>query len=202
MKYGNFVVLQMKPYEERFGCFYSVAKETWYGVFEMKPYNKGIGVKDTVEKSYKVDLIAALNSKDFFPSLSWYTDIFTCRCYKEFDYVNESFKADGFCKIQNERLKMLRDIKSNPDTHIWFKDTKGNVHQFFYNPVNEHYYEVENGEKAVDEDGSMLYASQQEMEKIMFEIDWEYNEPMKIKYNSFIKQIKHLISNIYKYIEL
>ena len=48
----------------------------------------------------------------------------------------------------------------------------------------------------------MLYASQQEMEKIMFEIDWEYNEPMKIKYNSFIKQIKHLISNIFKSIEL
>ena len=66
----------------------------------------------------------------------------------------------------------------------------------FYNPVNEHYYEVENSEKTIDEDGSILYASQQEMEKIMFEIDWEYNEPMKIKYNSFIKQIKHLISNI------
>ena len=81
MKYGNFVVLQMKPYEEDFGCFYSVAKETWYGVFEMKPYNKGIGVKDTVEKSYKVDLIAALSSKDIFPSRSWYTDIFTCNCY-------------------------------------------------------------------------------------------------------------------------
>ena len=88
---------------------------------------------------------------------------------------------------------MLRDIKSNPDTHIWFKDNKGSIHQFFYNPDNGFYYEMENGEKVVDEDG-MLYASEHEMEKIMFEIDWEYTEPMKIKYNSFFKQIKHMLN--------
>ena len=195
MKHGNFVVLQMRPYEQCFGCFYSVAKETWYGVFEMKPYNKGIGVEDTVEKSYKVDLVASGISKDLFPSRSWYTDIFNGlnKPYKEFDCVNEVFKADEFCRIQNERLKMLRDIKSNPDTHIWFKDNKGSIHQFFYNPDNGFYYEMENGEKVVDEDG-MLYASEHEMEKIMFEIDWEYTEPMKIKYNSFFKQIKHMLN--------
>lgn len=192
MKYGNYVVLQMRPYDTVLGPFYSVSEETWYGVFEMKPYNKGIGVQDTVEDSYKVDLVASRNSKGIFPSRSWYTCIFSYGLYKEFDSTNnEAFKSVGFCQIQNERLKMLRDIKKNPDKHIWFKDTKGCVHEFFYCPDRNLYYECENGLKVADEDG-IVYASDIEMERIMFSIDTEYSEPMKIKYNSFWKYLKHL----------
>lgn len=190
MKYGNYIVTLACPYVSKAFGIYTTGDEPVYGVFQLTKYHNGIGIEETVEKSYKVDLIPALSSKSLFPERSRYVCDLNYTNIKEFDCVNEVYKARVFCKVQNERLFMMREIKKNPDKHIHFKDTKGVIHQFFYNKDNDKYYEVANGEKAVDEDG-MFYISEWEMRKILFNIDWEYPEPMKVKYNSFWKMIKN-----------
>lgn len=186
--------MQMRPYDNICGPFYPESYIPWYGIFQMKQYKAGIGIEDTVEDSFKVDLVPSRISKDLFPSRSWYTDIFTgyYRPYKEFDAINEAYKAEGFCQVQNERLRMLREIKANPDKHICFIDTKNVKHNFYYDAKSSKYYEMENGALVADENG-MIYADEREMEEIMFKIDWEYSLPMKVKYNSIWKHIKHIL---------
>lgn len=197
MKYGNLVVTKMRPYESiTFGCFYSVANEPIYGVFCMNEYNRGIGIESTVEKSYKVDLIPVRESENQFPERSWYTDIFSRgMLFKEFDCVSEANKADAFCKIQNDRLAMLREIKNNPNKHIYFTDTKGVKHEFYYNPENNSFFELADGVMCVDEDG-MAYASEREMEHILFNLDWEYTEQLTVKFNSTLDFVKDKIKKI------
>lgn len=188
MKHGNIVVMAMRPYDEVSGPMYTVSSVSWYGIFCLAPYKHGNA--ETVEASYKINLKPMNGYEDLFPSRAWYTDIFNGhRRYKEFDAITEYAKAEGFCKVQNDRLTLLRTIMRNPEQHIWFKDTKNDVHCFYYDSSMDRFYEKENGHIATDEDNNINYATVDDMEKIMFEIDWEYNKPMELRYNKWYKRL-------------
>lgn len=109
--------------------------------------------------------------KDLFPDNTVTTDIEFSHNIKFFDCVEEAFKADGFCRIQNERLAMLREIKSNPNEHIYYKHTNGTVREFFYDSDMECFLEAHNGEYVFDIKGIHII-TEQEMKQILFDIDW------------------------------
>lgn len=171
MKYGNYIVLKASPYESKLGPLYSCSRNRCYGIFLLKEYENGVGVKDTVEDSFKVTLVPVLEFEALFPKRTYYVrDLFknTNRLYKEFDLF-DGVNCFNFYEKQCKCLSLIEEIKENNRKYLYYKTKNGDVHKIFYVTETQNFIETVNGELLKNEDG-VIHLTENEIEKIMFNV--------------------------------
>ena len=200
MKYGNYIVVKASPYESKFGPFYSCSNDRCYGVFLLKEYENGVGVKDSVEDSFKVTLVPVLEFATLFPKRTYYvSDLLKDknRLYKEFD-LSDGENCFIFYENQCKCLNAIKEIKENNRKHIYYKTTNGDVHKFFYVDSNNSFIETVNDKVLENEDG-VIHFTEHEIEKIMFNLNFsevvDFKVKFNLKFNSFIDKVVTFLKN-------
>ena len=190
MKYGNYIVIKASPYESKFGPLYSCSNNRCYGIFLLKEYENGVGVKDTVEDSFKVTLVPVLGFEELFPKRTYYvSDLFKDknRLYKEFDLSNDT-NCFKFYENQQKCLSAIKEIKENNKKCIYCKTKSGVLYKFFYIDATHNFVETVNDKVLEDEDGVMHF-TENEIEMIMFNLDFSNIIDFRVKFNSFIDRL-------------